>query len=122
MRRLTLWAPPILYMLAIFHFSSEPDPLPVLTTHVWDKALHITEFGGLALLFCRAFAGEGVARLMAFVAAVIATSIYGATDEWHQLFVDGRASDVLDWLADTIGAAVGAVAYVVATWFRSSRD
>jgi VanZ family protein len=34
-------------------------------------------------------------------------SLYGASDEWHQSFVVGRSSDILDWLADTSGASAG---------------
>jgi len=32
--------------------------------------------------------------------------LYGATDEWHQLFVEGREVDALDWLADCLGATL----------------
>ena len=42
-------------------------------------------------------------------------SLYGATDEFHQSFVPGRDSDVLDWVADTLGAALGAASATVAT-------
>jgi VanZ family protein len=31
-------------------------------------------------------------------------SLYALSDEWHQSFVPGRSSDVLDWIADTLGA------------------
>ena len=54
--------PPILYMAAIFHFSSQSDPLPVLTEHIWDKILHTVEYTGLAILFFRALHGEGLHR------------------------------------------------------------
>ena len=33
-------------------------------------------------------------------------SLYGASDEWHQSFVPGRDADILDWLADTLGASI----------------
>lgn len=36
--------------------------------------------------------------------AVGFASLYGATDEVHQYFVPERSSDVLDWIADTVGA------------------
>ena len=57
-RRLAFWLPPLLYMAAIFHFSSESQPLPALTEHVWDKLLHLTEYAGLGLLWCRALRSE----------------------------------------------------------------
>jgi VanZ family protein len=113
-QRLFLWAPPLAYMGLIFHFSSESDPLPALTTTVWDKALHFVEYGGLGVLLCRAFTGEGLGLIIAAISAVIVASLYGASDEWHQLFTPGRSSDVYDWLTDTIGGGLGAAAYLVA--------
>ena len=91
---------------------SESDPLPMLTQNVWDKALRI-EYGGLALLWCRALLGEGVGWTAALALAFVATSLYGASDEWHQLFTPGRTFDVHDWGADTFGAAVGVASSAV---------
>ena len=111
MRRVLLWAPPIIYMAVIFGFSAQSNPIPVVTEHVWDKLLHTTEYAGLALLLTRAFVGEGVSLTTAAFLAMIATSVYGGTDEFHQWFVPGRNSDVRDWLADSVGAGVGAIVY-----------
>jgi VanZ family protein len=106
-RRLHLWLPPLLYMAVIFHFSSESHPLPELTALVWDKLLHTIEYGGLGLLMCRALLGEGISRAKAALLALIVASMYGVSDEWHQAFVPFRSSDVLDWVADTIGSVFG---------------
>ena len=106
-RRALLWGPPVLYAVLIFHFSSESNPLPGLTSLVWDKALHTTEYAGFGILLCRALRGEGMRWWLAIALAALLASGYAATDEWHQLFVTGRDSDVRDWLADTIGAAAG---------------
>ncbi len=52
----------------------------------------------------------GATLLSTIVAlAVIATSLYGASDEWHQAFVPMRESSIRDWYADVIGAALGSV-------------
>jgi len=45
-------------------------------------------------------------------AAIVISSLYGVTDEYHQVFVPGRTFDVLDMAADAFGAAAGAGA----TW------
>jgi hypothetical protein len=57
-RRLHLWLPPLAYAVLIFLLSAQSNPLPALTTHVWDKLLHMVEFAGLALLV----AGHGSAK------------------------------------------------------------
>ena len=115
--RLSLWLPPIIYMAAIFHFSSESQPLPALTEVVWDKLLHLTEYGGLAVLWCRALRGEGFDWSRAMVGTVIAVVVYGASDEWHQSFVPLRDSSVRDLLADAIGGVAGALVYRLAYRF-----
>ena len=110
-RRVWFWAPPVLYMTAIFHFSSEPQPLPALTEHVWDKLLHFTEYAGLGLLFCRALRSERLSWRAAIVVAGLAAAMYGATDEWHQSLVPFRDSSVRDWIVDLLGGSVGASGY-----------
>ena len=39
--------------------------------------------------------------------AVVVTGVYGATDEFHQLFVAGRSAESRDLIADVVGAGVG---------------
>ena len=106
-KRIWLWAPPALDTLLIFNLSSEANPLPGLTTLVWDKALHATEYAGLAFLVFRALRGEGMRSGRAVVVALLATSAYGGSDEIHQYFVPGRDSEVSDWIADTVGGSIG---------------
>ncbi|MFA5094187.1 MAG: VanZ family protein [Candidatus Omnitrophota bacterium] len=85
-------------------------PLPETQIPQLDKLLHAVEFGALCFLLIRAlkgsFTGLSGFRLLAF--AVILTTIYGATDEIHQLFVPGRVSSFIDLFFDFLGAlAVG---------------
>jgi VanZ family protein len=115
MRRVLLWGPPILYMVSIYHFSSESNPVPVITEHIRDKLLHTAEYAGLAALLGRALIGEGLNVGRACLLAVLLTSAYGATDEFHQWFIPMRTSDIRDWIADSAGAAIGAVSYAVAS-------
>jgi VanZ family protein len=113
LRHASLWLPPLVYMTLIFHFSSQSQPLPLLTEHVWDKALHLTEYAGLCMFLCRAFRGEGLGWTVAIPLALAAASAYGASDEWHQSFVPLRDADIRDWFADTVGATFGAAVYRV---------
>ena len=111
------WVPVALYAGVIFFLSAQSHPeeqLPsFLLENVSDKVLHGVEYGILALLCYRAFrwaAGPAVAQ-QAVVLAIVAASVYGVTDEVHQFFVPFRESSWQDWLADTIGAAIGAVSW-----------
>ncbi|MDZ4734163.1 MAG: VanZ family protein [Nitrospirota bacterium] len=111
------WVPVALYAGTIFYLSSQSHPeeqLPsFLIEDVSDKVLHAVEYGILALLCYRAFrwaAGPAVAR-QAVVLAIVTASVYGITDEAHQLFVPFRESSWQDWLADTIGATIGAISW-----------
>jgi VanZ family protein len=111
------WVPVALYAGVIFYLSAQSHPeeqLPsFLIEDVSDKVLHAVEYGILALLCYRAFrwaAGPAVAQ-QAVVLAIVTASVYGLTDEAHQLFVPFRESSWQDWLADTIGAAIGALSW-----------
>jgi VanZ family protein len=108
-------------MAVIFYLSSQSDPLPELTSAVWDKALHCVEFAGLAVLLGRAFLGEGTSRGRAFLAAVVLASLYAASAEMHQIWVPGREPAFRDWLAGSIGAIGGAALYVATVGFGGRR-
>jgi VanZ family protein len=75
-----------------------------------DTSGHSLGYVGLGILVTRALAGGLPVRMSWRLAltAVALTTGYGATDEWHQMFVDGRSADVLDLRADAAGA-LGAV-------------
>jgi VanZ family protein len=70
---------------------------------------HVVAYAGLAVLVVRALAGgmpPHVTRPIA-VRALVITIAYGISDEFHQSFVPGRTSDVLDVIADAAGAFLG---------------
>jgi VanZ family protein len=122
MRRVFLWLPAVLYMALIFYSSSLSDPAPALTTVVWDKLLHSGGYAVLGILFGIALHGEGLAGGRLFALAVLLTSLYAASDEWHQSYTPRRESDVRDWLADSIGGTVGAAGFgLVSTASRRRR-
>lgn len=79
-----------------------------------DKLAHFLVFGLLATLVVR----NGFAPRHAWV-AVVAVSVFGAADEWHQSFTPGRAVEVADWVADTLGAAAAVALYVAWPAWRS---
>ena len=111
------WMPVALYAGAIFFMSAQSHPeehLPsFLLKDVSDKVLHAVEYAGLGGLCYRAFrwglSGQVVAHSL--LIAIVTASLYGVTDEVHQLFVPFRESSWQDWLADTIGAVIGALSW-----------
>ena len=51
------------------------------------------------------------------------SSVYGVTDEFHQIFTPGRSCDPTDWAVDTIAAAIGAlICYFVLKAMRKNRE
>src|SRR5437879_13684108 len=106
LRRAFLWLPPLAYAALIFYLSSRTDPMPALTRLVWDKALHATEYAGLAVLLCRAWRGEGGSWLAACAFAWMVVCAYALSGEWHQAFVPGRKADLHEWCAAATGGPI----------------
>jgi VanZ family protein len=112
------WGPVALYAGLIFYLSSLSHPEQYIPSFVFlklgDKALHAIEYALLGFLCYRAFrhaagtCGEHYAVLL----AVMAATIYGATDEWHQAFVPFRKSDRWDLATDLLGACLGVLMWV----------
>jgi VanZ family protein len=109
-----LWAPVIVWMAVIFALSAQ-STLPSLpqgaADTIFKKAGHAVAFAILCVLVARGLHGPQPAQWRRLASAVALAALYGATDEWHQSFVPGRSTRVLDWLVDLSGAMVGAWAY-----------
>lgn len=109
------WVPVWAYAGVIFYLSSLPHPeqaLPSFLQVFSDKILHAVEYALLGGLSYRAFRWGTTAALagQALWLAIAAASLYGISDEVHQAYVPFRESSWIDWIADTVGAAMGAVA------------
>lgn len=117
--RIRYWLPVALYAGAIFYLSAQSHPeeqLPsFLMKNVSDKILHAVEYGILAALCYRAFRGAAGASLSSYAMflSIVTASFYGFTDEVHQSFVPLREASVFDWMADTVGAVLGAMSWRV---------
>ncbi len=107
------WLAVIAWMGVIFRLSALPGvkvPIPGPLGEVGHLAGYAV-LGGLTLL---ALGTErGTRRAIAL--AIIISSAYGVSDEFHQSFVPGRTPDLFDWGVDTLGAAAGAIMAAVAT-------
>lgn len=98
----------------IFWLSSMSNP-PVPSSLRFpgsDKLLHAIAFGAVGIA-----AALGTAIRTAstgwrvFLESWILTAFYGFIDEIHQRYVPQRSSDIADWFADIIGAALGIILF-----------
>jgi VanZ family protein len=98
-------------LLGFSSLSTLPSPPGELSFY----HVHLVAYAGLGALAARA-TGTGLRGVSwrAALGAILISSLYGVSDEYHQLFVPGRSFDVLDIAADTIGSVVGASA--VCAW------
>ena len=110
LRRADLWLPPFLLMGIIFLFSAQPslDSGLGAIDFVGRKLIHFAEYGLLCFLWWRLLrtgADPGRAALVAF----LLSSLFAASDEFHQSFVEGRSATAADWAIDSAGAALVAL-------------
>ncbi len=85
-------------------------PMPVLFPHK-DKLLHFMAYFVLGIFAWRNFRHFVRQPYYLMMVNLIFCSMYGMTDEWHQLFVEGRQADVFDWIADSLGGGFSAFGF-----------
>ena len=120
--RISLWAPVVIYMAAIFYASSLSE---VTLPSGGDKSWHLIGYTGFGIAVARAFAG-GFFRRVTGAAAALAIGFgiaYAASDEVHQMFVPGRSAEMADLAADASGVVIGTAAcWACGIIGRFSRD
>ncbi len=102
------WTPPALWVALILVGTSWPGISVGPDDMGFDKVAHLTAYGILSGLVLRATRTPFRWSTLAWV--VIGISLFGAVDEWHQSFIPRRSMSLLDWVADTSGALLGALA------------
>lgn len=109
-KQLSLWLPPFGYAILIFALSSIKNAsLPDIKIMPTDKLVHFCEYALFAFILARFFFQLDWKR--PYLWAALFASFYGITDEFHQYFVPGRATEFFDWVADTLGGLAGSQAY-----------
>lgn len=100
----------------LFHLHLDEEQLQMISMvmeHYVRKAAHMTEYAILSVLLYVWFGywewQTGRKMLLATALAVL----YAASDEFHQLFVPGRAAAIKDVLIDSGGALLGVILAVV---------
>ena len=118
MKRLR-WVPVVAYAGLIFFLSSRAwrEP-PFELFYGADKVIHAIMYAGLAFGLVWAFrATRWKFNPHLFWVAALISLAYGASDEFHQSFVEGRTASIADLIADGIGGCVGAYAAIVVARF-----
>ena len=103
----------LFYSGAIFAMSSISLPHPsVYPFPGFDKVVHVLLYGGLGMLVCRFLASDlRRSAPAAMIVAAALTSLYGLSDEVHQLYVPGRLGSAWDFVANTVGASLAVVVW-----------
>jgi VanZ family protein len=123
--RFWAWGPAVLIGAAIFAASSLPRAqLPEVGFPGIDKLEHGLAYGLLGAALARGWRWQRPSWRSAatWFAAWVTALAYGLGDELHQLLVPGRMFDLADLLADGVGAALGAAAYLRLLLWAQSRD
>jgi VanZ family protein len=104
------WLPALIMMGVIFYFSSIPSQeMPSFGS--WDtlikKSAHFFGYLILGLFFLR---GMNFISWRTCFYAFLFVVLYALSDEFHQSFVPGRTSTLVDVGIDTLGALAGLLA------------
>lgn len=109
------WLPAAVWAAVIFASSSIPGTnIP----GVWSVWGHLAEYAVLGGLVAAALRRDDWGTILLVVGLC---ALYGASDELHQVFVPFRTPDVLDWITDVAGAAIGTAFYLLVTLRRETR-
>lgn len=116
-----MWGPAAAWAAVLFLLSAWPSPRIPYFFPGSDKVAHAALYAvlGVALAYGR----RGVLAPPPHWLMILVGALYGATDEWHQVFVRGRSPDLGDWLADVTGVLLGyTLMLMVMGWFATSRS
>lgn len=128
--KLFYWLPPLLWMGAIFIFSTDLFSVhqtggtlarilrwiyPEISQSLIDgiqfivrKSGHFTVYAILAALWMRAFRSGSVIRWNKrwAIYSLLIVAVYSLLDEYHQSFTSFRTASIYDSLIDTVGGTV----------------
>jgi VanZ family protein len=103
------WLPLLAWMGIIFYLSSCPSlpgpPEPWINL-LLKKGGHFCVYGVLAFLWWRVLSRGRPRAWTPLLGALVLTTLYAISDEYHQSFVPGRQPRVVDVVIDASGAAI----------------
>ncbi|MBI5663068.1 MAG: VanZ family protein [Ignavibacterium album] len=106
-----IYLPLIIHWLTILILTSLPsDQVP--SVEIGDKVNHFLAFFVLGLFLNLTLKYQHRypnLKKNILITTIIIAAGYGIMDELHQLFVPGRSAELLDWIADFLGAVTGSL-------------
>lgn len=130
-KKLLAWILVIVWMAFIFYMSNQPANISNeqsdfvlnlvkslgidisnsyvdLAITIIRKGAHFSEYLILNLLYFNLLRFY-INKNRALILSIVLSFLYASTDEFHQLFVEGRAGRFIDVLIDTSGATIGSL-------------
>lgn len=112
----------------LFHLHIDEEQIRAIARAIEGfvrKCAHMTEFAILAWLLYGWLCGWEIKRLRKVCLAAALAILYACSDEFHQLFVAGRAGRFSDVLIDSAGIVLGLLFLILmerfAAWLRGRR-
>ncbi|MFQ5823297.1 MAG: VanZ family protein [bacterium] len=108
------YLPAIIWALLIFFLSSLPsNAVQSLSLQLDDLILHFIEYSVFGILLGRSIIQNPhrVNWKLCLTVTLIGI-LYAASDEFHQMFVEGRFAEVSDFLADGVGVIFGLFIFI----------
>jgi VanZ family protein len=90
----------IAFLAVIVQLFLLPVPPVLRAASIWDKVMHAMAFGSFAALLW-----FGIGFRAPFLNG-LGITVLGALDEFHQIFIPTRTADIMDIVADAVGAAI----------------
>lgn len=119
--RKALWLAALAVTVVLASSCEMPNYTAFVHFQNFDKVAHFGVFGLLATLVAR-IPWMQRRRPLGIYTAIVCASLFGASDEWHQHFTASRSMDVMDWVADTLGASLAVWLYAHWSWYRATLE
>ena len=99
----------------LFHLHLDEEQIREIAGTIENtvrKAAHMTEYGILSILFYIWLGKWQFGVRKRGILSIVLSALYACSDEFHQLFVPGRAGMVRDVLIDSAGAILGILVFL----------
>ncbi|MGN0279133.1 MAG: VanZ family protein [Lachnospiraceae bacterium] len=99
----------------LFHLHLDEEQIREIAGAIENtvrKAAHMTEYGILSILFYIWLGKWQFGVRKRGILSIVLSALYACSDEFHQLFVPGRAGMVRDVLIDSAGAILGILVFL----------